>query len=215
MRQRLKLMPYLFTASAAFALAAAAPAAAQAPANTTDGEWLTLSGSVVSSDADSFLLDYGAKTITVEMDDYDWYADNPVLKGDRVTVTGRMDADFWEQRKIEASSVFVKSLNTMFHASAADEEGGMSPVIMVDPLTNGESVSLTGRVTAISGDELTLDAGMLDYTVDVGELGYNPLDNAGPQRIAVGDRISVFGRMDDADLFDNREIDAKSISELG
>jgi uncharacterized protein YdeI (BOF family) len=215
MRQRLKLMPYLFTASAAFALAAAAPAAAQQPATAADGEWLTLSGSVVSSDSDSFLLDYGAKTITVEMDDYDWYADNPVLKGDRVTVTGRMDADFWEQRKIEANSVYVKSLNTMFYASAADEEGGMSPVVMVDPLTDGESVSLTGKVTAISGDELTLDAGLLNYTVDVGELGYNPLDNAGPQRISVGDRISVFGRMDDADLFDNREIDAKSITELG
>ncbi len=214
MRQRLP-MPYLFTASAAFALAAAAPAAAQQPATATNGEWLTLSGTVVSSDSDSFLLDYGAKTIKVEMDDYDWYADNPVLKGDRVTVTGRMDADFWEQRKIEANSVYVKSLNTMFYASAADEEGGMSPVVMVDPLTNGESVSLTGKVTAISGDELTLDAGLLTYTVDVGELGYNPLDNAGPQRITVGDRVSVFGRMDDADLFDNREIDAKTITEIG
>ena len=91
----------------------------------------------------------------------------------------------------------------------------MSPVLRIDPLTNGESVSLTGRVAAINGDELTLDAGLLNYTVDVGSLGYDPLDNDGPQRISVGDRISVMGRMDDADLFDNREIDAKVLTELG
>lgn len=215
MLKRLKLMSLLSAGPAAIALCAAVPAAAQTPRTADNGEWLTLSGSVVSSSSDSFMLDYGGKTIKVEMDDYDWYADNPVIKGDHVTVTGRMDADFWEKRKIEASSVYVKSLNTMYFASAADEEGAMSPVLRIDPLTNGESVSLTGRVAAINGDELTLDAGLLNYTVDVGSLGYDPLDNDGPQRISVGDRISVMGRMDDADLFDNREIDAKVLTELG
>ena len=215
MLKRLNLVP-LLSAGAAAALCTAAPAAAAPmPMNASNGEWLTLSGSVVSSSADGFMLDYGAKTIKVEMDDYDWYADNPVIKGDHVTVTGRMDADFWEKRKIEASSVYVKSLNTMYFASAADEEGAVTPVLRIDPLTDGESVSLTGTVTAMSGDELTLDAGLMNYNIDVGSLGYDPLDKDGPQRIAVGDRISVFGRMDDADLFDHREIDAKVVTELG
>lgn len=214
MLRRLKLMSYLFAGPAA-ALCVAAPASAQTPRTADNGEWLTLSGSVVSSTTDSFMLDYGGKTIKVEMDDYDWYADNPVIKGDHVTVTGRMDADFWENRKIEASSVYVGSLNTMYFASAADEEGAVSPVLRVDPLTSGESVSLTGKIAAINGDELTLDAGLLNYTVDVGSLDYDPLDNEGAQRLSVGDRISVFGRMDGADLFDNREIDARSVTELG
>ena len=130
-------------------------------------------------------------------------------------VTGQMDADFWQNRTIEASSVYVKSLNTMYFASAADEEGAVVPILSVDPLTDGESVSLTGTVRQIVGDELTLDAGLMNYRVDTASLDYDPLDDDGVQHIAVGDRISVFGRMDDADLFDRREIDAKVLTELG
>lgn len=212
----LKTLPRLAAGAAAVALCAAVPAvAAETPAATSDGEWLSLSGSVVSTAPESFMLDYGSKTIRVEMDDYDWYLENPILEGDQVIVTGQMDADFWQNRTIEASSVYVKSLNTMYFASAADEEGAVVPILSVDPLTDGESVSLTGTVRQIVGDELTLDAGLMNYRVDTASLDYDPLDDDGVQHIAVGDRISVFGRMDDADLFDRREIDAKVLTELG
>ena len=201
----LKTLPRLAAGAAAVALCAAVPAvAAETPAATSDGEWLSLSGSVVSTAPESFMLDYGSKTIRVEMDDYDWYLENPILEGDQVIVTGQMDADFWQNRTIEASSVYVKSLNTMYFASAADEEGAVVPILSVDPLTDGESVSLTGTVRQIVGDELTLDAGLMNYRVDTASLDYDPLDDDGVQHIAVGDRISVFGRMDDADLFDRR-----------
>ena len=212
----LKTLPRLAAGAAAVALCAAVPAvAAETPAATSDGEWLSLSGSVVSTAPESFMLDYGSKTIRVEMDDYDWYLENPILEGDQVIVTGQMDADFWQNRTIEASSVYVKSLTTMYFASAADEEGAVVPILSVDPLTDGESVSLTGTVRQIVGDELTLDAGLMNYRVDTASLDYDPLDDDGVQHIAVGDRISVFGRMDDADLFDRREIDAKVLTELG
>ena len=206
----------LFIAGAATAFACSAiPAAAAAPTASEDGEWLTVSGSVVSTAPESFILDYGAHTIRVEMDDYDWYNENAVVAGDKVVVSGRMDADFWESRKIEAATVYVKSLNTFFTASALDEEGAALPVWAIDPLTDGESVTLTGTVQAIDGEELTLDAGLYNYTVDTGPLDYDPLDNDGPQRITAGDRVTVYGRMDDADLFDTREIDARAITELG
>lgn len=210
----LKTMP-LFAAGAAAIALSAAPAAAETPAQTSDGEWLSLSGSVVSTAPESFTLDYGDETIRVEMDDYDWYRENPIREGDHVVVTGRMDADFWQNRTIEAGTVYVKSLNTMYFASSADEESTIVPIVSVDPLINGESVRLTGEVRQIVGDELTLDAGLFEYRVDTGELDYDPLDDDGVQRIAVGDRISVLGRMDDSDLFDRREIDASALTELG
>ena len=101
----LKTLPRLAAGAAAVALCAAVPAvAAETPAATSDGEWLSLSGSVVSTAPESFMLDYGSKTIRVEMDDYDWYLENPILEGDQVIVTGQMDADFWQNRTIEASS---------------------------------------------------------------------------------------------------------------
>jgi uncharacterized protein YdeI (BOF family) len=202
-------------AGAATLASLAVPAVAETPSSTDNGEWLTLSGSVVSVGPERFVLDYGNGTIPVEMDDYDWFNENAVVAGDHVTVTGRMDADFWENKSIEANSVYVASLNTVFRASAADEEGATVPVWTLDPLTAGESVSFSGTVKKIDGDEMTVDAGLFDYTVDTSPLDYDPLDSDGVQRIAVGDRVLVSGRMDDTDLFDGGEIDAKALVELG
>lgn len=221
MLNRMRIPSFILAGSAALALTTPAMAQtstttdAEAAVEATDGEWLSLSGSVVSVAPESFMLDYGAETISVEMDDYDWFGENALVVGDEVVVTGRMDADFWENRKVEASSVYVDSRGTMYFASAADEEGFVYPVLALDPLTNGESVSLTGEVTSIVGDEVMLDAGLMEYRVDVGELDYDPLDSDGVQRISVGDRVYVFGSMDSSDLFDAREIDAHSLTELG
>lgn len=221
MLNRMRFPSFILAGSAAVALAAPAMAQtspdsdANATVEATDGEWLSLSGSVVSVAPDSFVLDYGAETISVEMDDYDWFEEDAVTVGDEVVVTGRMDADFWENRKVEANSVYIESRGTMYFASAADEEGFVFPVLALDPLANGESVSLTGEVTGVVGDEIRLDAGLMEYRVDVGELDYDPLDSDGVQRISAGDRVYVVGSMDSSDLFDAREIDAHSLTELG
>lgn len=215
MTHSLRIRSLLAAGAAAVFACTAIPAGAATPSTADNGEWLTLSGRVVSVGPESFMLDYGSHTIPVEMDDYDWFNENAIVKGDQVIVTGRMDADFWENRSIEAGSVYVKSINTLFTASPADEEGAAVPVFTIDPLTDGESVALSGTVTNVSGEELTLDAGLMNYTVDTASLGYDPLDNEGAQRIGVGDRVFVHGTMDDADLFDSREIDASLLTELG
>ena len=102
--------------------AASFEARAQHPYMQPDSAWVTLSGTVTSVRDDRFRLDYGEGVITVEMDDWDWYdRDRKVLTGDEVTVSGQIDDGLYERRTIEASSVYVESLNTYFHASAADE----------------------------------------------------------------------------------------------
>lgn len=199
--------------AAAAAVTALAPAAAaQTPATTSNGEWLTLSGTVEAVAGDNFVLDYGRNSIAVEMDDYDWYNENAIIVGDDVTVTGRMDKDFLQNRRLEASSVYVDSIHTRFYANAADEED-----IWAAPggaFANASGLGVTGMVKAISGDEMTVDAGVFEYKVDTGELAYDPFDRRGLQHIAVGDRVSITGQFDDSDFFDSPEIDASSLIEL-
>ena len=210
--------------AAAFTCIAGAPAASaqDTPApvqervsETSNGGWISLSGKVVSASPHQFMLDYGAQTIPVEMDDYRWYDENVLLPGDKVTVTGRMDDDFFESRKIEAGSVYVDDLHRYFYASPADEEDGYYTYFLaLDPITNNESVSLAGSVSAIDGEVMTLDAGLQNFRIDTGSLGYDPFDATGLEQVHVGDHVVVSGRMDDGDLFDHREIDATGMTML-
>lgn len=186
----------------------------QKASSAADQEWLTITGKVASVEGNHFMVDYGSDDIMVEMDDYDWYNENALRPGDTVTIAGRMDNDFFESKKIEASSVYVDSLNEHFFASAADEEEATFVAIVHDQLVDDEYVSLTGKVTKVDGQNIIVDAGLYEYDVDANGLSYNPFDNEGAERIQVGERVAVYGRMDDADLFDDREIEASSIITL-
>lgn len=201
----------LLMAAGAAALVAA-PAAAQSPATAEDGEWLSLSGTVLTVSGDDFVLDYGKSDITVEMDDFDFDDENIVTVGDEVTVTGRMDVQFFQTRRLEARSVYVESLHTRFFVNPADEEDYLPEAdgaIVPDAV-----VALRGNVKSIQGDRMVLDTKVQDYVVDAGSLNYDPFDVGGIQYVEVGDRVSVTGRFDDSDFFDNPEIDATSIIEL-
>jgi len=88
---------------------------AESPYAKADGSWITVTGEVDAVAADSFTLDYGEGAVTVEMDDGDRDADGyKLIRGDEVTVTGRIDRDFFETTSIEASSVYVKNIGTTF-----------------------------------------------------------------------------------------------------
>lgn len=179
-----------------------------------NGEWLSMTGEVASVSGDQFTLDYGDNDITVEMDDFDGYDDNFLIAGDNVTVTGRIDSDFVTDKTIEASSVYVKSLNEYFYASSADEEDGYYSYAATNYWDDGDWISLTGEVTSVDGGEFTLDAGFNDYVVDIGELAANPLDDKGDEKIKVGERVVVSGEFDGFDLFSEDAIDAQSITTL-
>ena len=132
--------------------AAATPSrdAAQSVASAWNGSWITLSGRVVGTGPDRFQLDYGSGRITVEMDDWDWFHEGrELLAGDDVTVTGRIDKDLYEQKKIEASSVYVKNLGAIFQANPQDEEDIAGTTVYV-PGTPGWAVA-TGTVKGIEG----------------------------------------------------------------
>jgi uncharacterized protein YdeI (BOF family) len=209
--------PTLLTFAIAAALGAGT-AQAQQPYEKPDGAHVSISGTVASPSADEFVLDYGSGTILVEMDDWDSYGDaHGLMDGDKVTVFGRIDDDFFEVAKIEAGSVYVENLNTYFYASSADEETqAYNPRYWTAPAPIVVSaMTLRGDVTAVDSEErtFTIDTGGSMITVEVDDMGYNPLDDNGFQQIDVGDYVSVSGIMD-YELMDGGVFEADVVTTL-
>lgn len=200
--------------SALVAVPAMAQAAAETPYLDKDGSWISLSGTVTSTTADTFMLDYGDGLVTVEMDDWDWFEESgETLPGDKVTVYGEVDDDTFEGTKIEASSVYVENLGTYFFASAADEETfrdlDIAPTV---PVVVGDLV-VTGTVTSVTGQEFTINSGAQQIKIDTALMSYNPTDDEGYQQVAEGDLVTVTGNMEE-DTFEKRELMAESVVTL-
>lgn len=190
------------------------PVSAQDPYAQPHDSWISLTGTVESVMADQFRLNYhenGEGWITVEMDDGDRDADAyKLMPGDSVTVYGLIDDDLFERRTIEASSVYVKNLDTYFYASAADEE---DTFVTHPTLLDVNDIVVQGRVTEVSDDEFKLETGLRQITVETEDMAYDPLDDEGYQKIEVGDHVSVVGEVD-YDFLEGREVVATSIVTL-
>ena len=182
------------------------------PYNKPDDSWINISGTVEAVTQDAFTLDYGEGIVTVEMDDGDRDADAyKLLKGDKVSVSGLVDADLFETTTIEASSVYVESIGTHFFASAVDEED-YATVAVTTPVVVSNTV-LRGLVTEVGPTSFKINTGDKQMEVDVDEMPYNPLDDEGYQKIEKGDFVEVSGYIDD-ELFDGRVFDARALTVL-
>jgi len=189
----------------------AATVLAADPYAKPDDTWISISGEVRAVSPDEFVLDFGEDNIIVEMDDGDRDADAyKLIEGDKVTVNGLIDDDFFETTTIEASSVYVEKLDTYFYASAMDEEDAF--VTVVEPIVVSATV-MQGTVTEVNDEEFRLDTGLREIIVEVEEMNYDPLDDLGYQQIDVGDRVSVTGELD-YDFLEGQEFVATSIVTL-
>lgn len=204
----------LMITSAGAALLTSAPAIAIQPDKLMrpDGAEVAMSGTVETAGLETFGLNYGDGVVTVEMDDWDYDADAaPLEAGDDVTVYGYIDDGFYEDRTIEASSVWEAESNTFHYASGADEELDWALYASPAEAWAGPGITLTGLVESVDGREFVLSPAVgSNVEVDTGSMSYNPLDNEGVQRVDEGDIVSVSGRMDEA-LFDNTELSADSV----
>jgi uncharacterized protein YdeI (BOF family) len=174
-----------------------------------DNTWISIDGTVESVLADSFSLDYGPGTITVEMDDRDRDAEGyKLMSGDKVRVSGRVDKQLFADTSIEASSVYVENLGTYFFASSADEED--RALTNTWPLQVA-SVTLRGTVKDVNENSFTVSSTGGEIKVETDRLPYDPLDSAGYQRIEPGDFVMVSGDMD-TEFFDaQRELEARHV----
>jgi uncharacterized protein YdeI (BOF family) len=211
-------MKYTITALMIFAFLAGIPRADaemnKNPYSMASGTWITIRGVVKGVRPDTFTLDYGDNSVIVEMDDGDRDADAyQLIAGDKVSVSGRIDDDFFERTTIEAAAVYVENLNTTFFSSAIDEEDRPGLAIAVSTPMLMTQTLVNGIVTRIKGSEFVVDTGMRALRIETDELAYDPLDDQGYQKIQIGDRVRVTGRVQN-DFFDGREIVADSITEL-
>lgn len=183
----------------------------ESPYTQPDDTWISIDGEVTEVNPGSFVLDYGEGVVTVEMDDGDRDADGyKLIEGDKVSVSGIVDDDFYEIASIEASSVYVESLGTYFYASSVDEEDSF--VTIPHPLVTS-SLIVQGTVSSVSENEFTIDTGLQKLTVEVDEMAYNPLDEEGYQEIGKGDLVSITGTLDN-EFFDGRVLNAESVVTL-
>lgn len=196
------LIPAAVAAILASAPALGEKADKENPYLKPNNSWISISGTVVNPKADRFTLDYGSGMITVEMDDWDAYGEAyGLMDGDQVKVYGRVDDDLFEVASIEAGSVYVKNLNTFFHANDADEEDLILPhstiTIVSAPILPSET-TMTGTVKKVDAKNqfFVMDMAGIDIKVETNNLAYNPLDDMGFQQIDPGDRVSVTGSLD-------------------
>lgn len=189
------------------ALAGAATAqSSSSPMNKMDREWIMVTGNISNVTPQGFRIDYGEGVLPVEMDGFLPTSTRGLRNGDWVTVSGRIDDSLWERRSIEAASVYSSRLQERLWANSMDEEGDYRLMSMIDLPDEGEWVGMTGRVTSVdpAEDEMIVDVGARTIQVDVTDMG-------GPVLATMGDWVSVYGKLDDADLWDAREIDAASV----
>lgn len=203
---------YLFLSMVAvLALSLPAYAARENLPAYSDGDFITLTGTVKSLAGDQFTLDYGNGQIRVDMDDWDWYSDaTKRLKiGERVTVAGYVDKNFFSRKQIDAKTVYLPNRYAFYYFS------GLNPVNpfyydWYDMPPDGAWLSVAGTVKDVQGREFTLDTGLNEYRVDTKDMAYNPMDDDNYQNVDTGDRVRVSGTLDKK-LFDTREVEANRI----
>ncbi|MFP3942526.1 MAG: hypothetical protein ACLFWF_01440 [Alphaproteobacteria bacterium] len=181
----------------------------------TGRSWISLSGTVAESEPGGFTLDYGEGLIEVELKGRDLFDQtNRIMPGEKVRIYAAIKDDLYERRRIEADSVYVLDRQSFYFSDAEDEP--LAYFLTGDPgdLPEGTWVSVSGIVKEINGREFVLDTGIYDIEVDTDELGYNPLDEVGLQRIREGDQVYVSGPLDDQ-FFEDNEILAQTVVTLG
>lgn len=184
------------------------------PYGMEDEAWITIHGTVDNVSADRFDLDYGDDTVLVELDDADADADAyGLITGDEVSVTGRIDRDFFELTKIEAASVHVKNLDTTFFASEVDEEFHdlLNPRAEL-PLPLNRTV-VWGTVSRIHIGGFQLNTGDGIVRVDIEFLPSAQVDGEDLRWLDEGDRVKVIGKISTT-LFEGRKLKAYSVVEL-
>jgi hypothetical protein len=177
----------------------------------TDETWISIEGKVAETGDDWFDLNYGEGTITVEMDEWDWYDETAhIMEGHSVTVYGMIDEDMYETAAIEAGSVYDEELGVYYYAGSADEQTfGHDYWLPATPNVIGRTI-VRGTVSEINDEEFTIDTGARELTIDTDPLPYDPMEEEGTPSIDKGDYVSVSGYMAD-DFWEARELAAHSL----
>jgi uncharacterized protein YdeI (BOF family) len=191
---------YLPVMSVLLSLHIAPAHAADANPALTHNDYVTLSGTITGIvSGDEFEMDYGTGTIRVDTNDTwpELFKDAPagasrLKKGDRVTVTGRVDKNWLTANEIEADYLSFGGDNyTMTYRNPRNRDF-LGPASRGGYFSEGGRLSVTGTVTHVKNDHefvLQYPGGLVHVDTD----GI-ALPKATP--IAVGEQVTVYGTFD-------------------
>ena len=158
------------------------------PYQLKDRADIKLTGRVTEAFTNTFTLDYGKGSITVEVDDYDSYEEGyNIEKGDQVIVTGKIDADLGQERTIEASEVYIPAVDLRIEACSHDEEDHRVEVF-TQRLSNGTEVELRGVIKNIESGVCTIQSSKGELEVRLSDLRQQKVET-----LVLGQAIKVSG----------------------
>jgi hypothetical protein len=170
---------------------------------------ISLSGKVAAIQEDSFMLDYGAGRVEIDLEDgLDWFpAGTPGLTiGEPVTVNGRIDDTTFANREIEATSIYRPATQTYLYSDATNAR--FFPPVEQPGASDTSWVNLSGTVKGISGRDFVLDTGVREFQITTGAMRNDPVAVG---KLRPGSRVTVSGLVNGDDIFDNPEIDATNV----
>ena len=198
-----------------------------------DDSMVVITGMVAEIDGDEFMLNYGGnQMLTVELDRFGFDGEETqyLTVGESVTVSGYIDDDLFEGREIEARDVRLNDSYVYYYYDTpnlsqnygsynnsttvtADMNDSETEMQSTQNMEDGTYFSMTGSVTAIDGMMATVEGNNQTISVDMSELGYDPTDDEGLQKIEIGDRVFVYGEIDDG-FFTDKQLMASGAVEL-
>lgn len=202
---RLVYFPILF---AAMSLAVASYAQDRVADAAGDSQ-ISLSGKVAAIQKDSFVLDYGAGRVEIDLEDgLDWFPEGtPGLTiGEPVTVNGRIDDTTFANREIEATSIYRPSTQTYLYSDASNAK--FFPLEQPQRPADTSWVNLSGTVKGVSGRDFVLDTGVREFHITTGAMRNDPVAVG---KLRPGSRVTVSGLVNGDDIFDHPEIDATNV----
>jgi len=177
--------------------------------------WVSLNGAISDTKRNGFTLQFEGGAIEVDVNDRwtgyrDRYAD---LDGSRVTVYGRADERFYKQARIAVGAMYIDALDTYFYSEPVSDLN-VTPYLWSTTEPNA-FMTLYGEVTGVDADAMsfTVDRGARKVTVDMSDMIYSPVDDAGHQYLEAGDLVSINGRLS-IDLIRERTIKAADVTTL-
>ncbi len=181
--------------------------------------YVTLSGTVSKIlDENRFELDYGNGITQIDYDnalrDLFENIDRKIKAGDKVTVTGRLDNNWFTKREILVSSILHIADNYILLykrpvAAAGDEVPAIVGVAEPSLFLQGQ-VALTGIVSRVENK----GSFILRYEEGAIQVNASSIKIPDSNRIATGDVVTVYGKINNS-FFKNRAIAAETIEKIG
>jgi RNase P/RNase MRP subunit p29 len=161
--------------------------AQMAVANTVEGAWIGITGSVSHIGDRSFVLKNEDGSVGVALGSQE-LRDHFYSEGRTVTVYGRVDKGFFDLKVLKARAVLMEGDHPSEHIVVGEAE-----TVRVLTASHVPGTVVHGRVTGMTGRKVTLERVDGLIIVDTSLLSYDPMQAQPHMRAELGDLVTAQG----------------------